>query len=55
MNEGKLDVDFKSLKFKANGATQEDSLCQNINMNREIRYKKYRQEQCGHYLAYKVT
>ena len=55
ISEGKLDVNFESLKFKVKGVTQDDSLCQNINMNREIRYNKEREELCYHFLAYRVT
>ena len=55
IQEGKLDVDFEHLKFKVKRVTYEDSLCQNIIMNREIRYKRDRQGQCRHYLAYRVT
>ena len=55
IQEGILDLDFETLKFKVKGVIHEDSLCQNIFMDRKIRYEKDRQGQCKHYLVYRVS
>ena len=44
-----------TLKFARKEVAYEDSLCQNIIMNIEIRYNKDREGHCNHHLAFKVA